>query len=343
MSARSSSDQSSCICSAKVRTTEACMKCLQRLMFRLQQLAFCVLTCKVGRFGAPQSASCFMRPSRRSPSQTDMSQLEFGRLKKLWTWMCAAIQVTRQHFFWSGRSSTLSTVFAIMGNPSQYSSPLDPIVPPLFNALILCFPCLSARGEAMVGGLQESLSITVHERPYLAGEVVSRGSPHHSTTNARPGELSLEESSSGTPDIRIQVNDMTQPGHGWEYSYLELREAGMPVGKLDGAFLAPLSGYNTTTKVMAAQANLIDGGCLLSVYFLHSFVDAFGASLVMGAWAENCRKVQEGFASPPRTPELILAGAESTSAALARLSAPKTLQLPSVLDKTSLSPTLRQE
>ncbi|KAK0515018.1 hypothetical protein JMJ35_002397 [Cladonia borealis] len=64
----------------------------------------------------------------------------------------------------------------------------------------------------------------------------------------------------------------------------------MPVGKLDGAFLAPLSGYNTTTKVMAAQANLIDGGCLLSVYFLHSFVDVFGASLVMGAWAENCRK-----------------------------------------------------
>ena len=95
---------------------------------------------------------------------------------------------------------------------------------------------------------------------------------------------------------------------------------------------------------MAAKANLIDGGCLLSVYFLHSFVDVFGASLVMGAWAENCRKVQEKegiwFASPPRTVKLrVRAGAESTStsASLAHLSAPKTFQLPSVLDKSKAS------
>ena len=195
----------------------------------------------------------------------------------------------------------------------------------------------------MIRVLQESLSITVHERPYLAGQVVSRESTHHSTNNDRPGELPLKESSDKAPDIRIRVNDTTQPGHGWEHSYVELRDAGMPVSKLDGAFLAPLSGYNTNTntKVMAAQANLIDGGCLLSVYFLHSFVDAFGASLVMGAWAENCRKLQENFASP--SPPLVLAGAESTSASLTRLTVPKTLQLPSILEKTASSLTSRQE
>ena len=43
--------------------------------------------------------------------------------------------------------------------------------------------------------------------------------------HARPGELSLKEPSSSIPDIRIQGNDMTQPGHGWEYSYVELRKA----------------------------------------------------------------------------------------------------------------------
>ena len=60
----------------------------------------------------------------------------------------------------------------------------------------------------------------------------------------------------------------------------------MLVGKLESAFLAPLSRYNTTTKVIAAQSNLINGGYLFSAYFLHSCVDAFGASLVMGVWGE---------------------------------------------------------
>ena len=67
---------------------------------------------------------------------------------------------------------------------------------------------------------------------------------------------------------------------------MELREAGIPVGKLDSAFLARLSRYNTTAKVISAQSDLIAGGYLLSVYFLHLGVDAFGASLVMGVWGE---------------------------------------------------------
>ena len=58
--------------------------------------------------------------------------------------------------------SIFGTVFAIMGNPFQYSSPLDPIVPLLFNALILCFLYLSTKGKAMIGILQESLSLIVH-------------------------------------------------------------------------------------------------------------------------------------------------------------------------------------
>ena len=36
----------------------------------------------------------------------------------------------------------------------------------------------------MVGVLQKSISMTVYERPYLFDEMVSRGSPQHSTTNA---------------------------------------------------------------------------------------------------------------------------------------------------------------
>ena len=56
--------------------------------------------------------------------------------------------------------------------------------------------------------------MTVLERLYLAGEVVRRRSPYHSTTIVRPGGMSLKELSSSTPDIRIEVNDMTQPAMG---------------------------------------------------------------------------------------------------------------------------------
>ena len=222
----------------------------------------------------------------------------------------------------------------------QRGSPLDPIIPPLFNALILCFPCSSIESESIVKILQESLSTTVRERPYLAGEIVTHEITVDSASDDRPGELSLRSSNDSNPNIHMRINDMTQPGHGWEFSYAELRKAGMPVSKLDGAYLAPLSGYNTTSKVMAAQANLIDGGILLSVYFLHSFVDAFGASLVMGAWANNCRKLQGNFRPPPPP----LPGTESTSAHLARLTAPTTLQLPSILTNSATSsPISRQE
>ena len=39
----------------------------------------------------------------------------------------------------------------------------------------------------MVGILQESLSMTVYERPYLASEVVSRRSPHHKALDGPNG------------------------------------------------------------------------------------------------------------------------------------------------------------
>ena len=67
---------------------------------------------------------------------------------------------------------------------------------------------------------------------------------------------------------------------------MELREAGIPMDKLDSAFLARLSRYKTTAKVIAAQSDLIAGGYQLSINFLHSCVNAFGASLVMGVWGE---------------------------------------------------------
>lgn len=101
--------------------------------------------------------------------------------------------------------STLGIVFAI---------PLDSSMPLLFNALILCFPYFSGIGESIGGVLRKSLPIIIHERLYLVSEVVSSESPYLSTINSH---------------LRT-----------WNCT----RQACYLVGKLNGAFLAPLSGYN---------------------------------------------------------------------------------------------------
>lgn len=205
------------------------------------------------------------------------------------------------------------------------------IIPHLFNALILGFPCPSSEKDQTLSILQRSLSQTVAERPYLAAEMVCENSDNP-PDNMRPGDLWLEECQ-GTPDIEIVVNDMTGPDHEWSHSYEELREAGMPLSALNAKLLAPLSGYKTSNKVMAAQANFIDGGCLLSVYFLHTFVDGWGACMVMGAWAHNSRSLQ--------APSLGSLGSLG-SHPLARLTAPatRTPQVPDVLSTSTATSSI---
>ncbi|KAI5203356.1 hypothetical protein E4T39_04195 [Aureobasidium subglaciale] len=118
--------------------------------------------------------------------------------------------------------------------------------------------------------LQESLSTTVRDRPYLTGEVAPA---------ARGLALRVP---SGEPEMELQLNDMTAPGNTWQYSYEELQEKGMPFSLMDPQLLAPEAGYMTSMRVMAARANFIPGGCLLTVYFQHAFMDAFGSALVTG-------------------------------------------------------------
>lgn len=226
-----------------------------------------------------------------------------------------------------------------MGERNQHNSPLDVIVPPLFNALILGFPCSQGEKEKTLSILQNSLSQTVAERPYLAAEMVSEDSDNP-PEDMRPGDLWLKECT-GIPDIRIVVNDMTGADHEWQRSYHELRDAGMPPSALDAKLLAPLSGYKTSSKVMAVQANLIKGGCLLSVYFLHTFVDAWGACLILGAWSHNCRSIQARQA-PSNLGGLGSLGTNTRKGSahpLAQLTAPATpsIQVPSILQHTTPS------
>lgn len=174
----------------------------------------------------------------------------------------------------------------------HHFSPLDEIIPPLYNAFIYGFPCRSAQREKVLSVLEHGWSKTLDEQPMLAGEV-----EFDQSKGVRPGSLKLRIPEP-RPSANIVVNDLTLSDGRWEDSYEDLRAQGMPPSKLDGKVLAPLvSGVGSTSKVVTVQINFIPGGCLLSFCTSHSFIDAAGNALILEMWAKHCRELQD----PPKS------------------------------------------
>ena len=172
-------------------------------------------------------------------------------------------------------------------------SPLDEIIPPLYNAFIFGFPCPNSEHEKMVKTLDEGWRRTLEERPSLAGEI-----EFDRSEGVRPGTLKLKLLEHCLHES-VAVNDMTRPGTVWKDSYATLRAQDMPSSKLDGEVLAPLvSGVSSTSKVASVQINLIPGGCLLALCTSHSFVDARGCLITAELWAKHCRELQS-LPAPP--------------------------------------------
>ena len=168
-------------------------------------------------------------------------------------------------------------------------SPLDEIIPPLYSAFILTFPCLPDDKDKVLSTLSKAWSRTLDERPTLRGKI-----GYNRSQGARPGSLELRiQELPENPNL--VVNDMTvqRPGCSWNESYDSLKAQGMPPSKLDGKILAPLvSGVGETDRVVTVQINFIPGGCLLAFCTSHSFMDACGCALVLQAWAKHCREIQ---------------------------------------------------
>ncbi|EAW12422.1 transferase family protein [Aspergillus clavatus NRRL 1] len=174
-------------------------------------------------------------------------------------------------------------------------SPLDAIMPPIFNALIVGWSCPDDGHDSLGSVLQRSLALVLEEWPDLAGEIVAppADAPPRTQPTIRPlGEL-------GSP---LTICDFTGPDSPFPYSYAQLQAQGFPTSKLDGQLLAPLAGVATTQRVMAAQANFIPGGCLLSVGVSHQFTDAYGVYLIFEKWAQYCRQFQGLPAQPAAFP-----------------------------------------
>ncbi|KAL8898739.1 MAG: hypothetical protein Q9192_001938, partial [Flavoplaca navasiana] len=167
-------------------------------------------------------------------------------------------------------------------------SPLDEIIPPLYNAFILTFSCSPEQKDKIVSVLVNGWRMTLDDWKFLQASV-----GFDQTPGVRPGTLKL-----GYRDYRLDefwtVNDLTRADSGWNNSYDDLKAQGMPPGKLDAKFLAPLAaGLERIDKLVFAQINLVPGGCLIAFCFSHSFTDAKGCSLILEVWAQQCRRLQD--------------------------------------------------
>ena len=164
-------------------------------------------------------------------------------------------------------------------------SALDQIMPRVYIRLILTFPVSKEEVNTASQCLQRGLERTIAEIPFLDDDV----------TNApnRPSRVSLRSRSGGEKTV-FQIKNLVNEGSGWTRRYEDLQAEDMPMSELDGDLLAPVGRMmpEGATPVMAVQANIIEGGCLLCVCVHHSVMDASGLGVVLRHWARHCRALQ---------------------------------------------------
>lgn len=195
--------------------------------------------------------------------------------------------------------------------PSTISlTPLDEIIARHYVRWLFCFPTQPEYESNIITTLQHALDQTAESQPIITGKVVERTLPDG---DDRSGRLEVRTSSfgprllikdwrkqdtrwnkayaegevDGTMDVDQEVLNET-----WSPSYDALAARNMPQDEMDGDRLAATPfgvAPGNVQHVMAAQLNLVRGGCILCVSFHHSVTDATGFSAVLETWAEKCR------------------------------------------------------
>ena len=172
--------------------------------------------------------------------------------------------------------------------------------PPVIQNWVLCFPCETNNVHRISSLLQAAFEKTLKQRPYLAGQLCREDK------GPRAGRLKLIYPKDEHFKLRFSMNDLTSKPGIWRPSYEELRRQGMPIGQLNPEVLVPPGGYEKLGSCpIVAQANFIPGGCLLDVCLNHSFVDGLGGATAVGAWAKNCKELQQQSknSAPSSNPE----------------------------------------
>ncbi|KAI1128806.1 hypothetical protein F5Y10DRAFT_291692 [Nemania abortiva] len=146
--------------------------------------------------------------------------------------------------------------------------------------------------------LQEGLGNLFLQVPWLDGDVHLQDP---STPGWRPGQLEIRytppsHSSLRPPQLKFKDLDT-------DLDYASLRELAFPPDVLPDDDIMPPTGFFADPKVssgpvFAAQANFLDGGCLLVGAVHHSASDSVGYYHILRMWGAQCAALQPGGSAP---------------------------------------------
>ena len=179
-------------------------------------------------------------------------------------------------------------------------NPLDYVTPNHYMGLNFFFALHKGINfEQAFENLQEGLRRTMQLIPALDGKMMVC-SEHEIGYKEGDLRLTMPLLPSSTPPDSDLTDSSTRPRQlvYRDMSHVlppfqELRDAGfVPSAFKDELILEGNPFPSLPADILFAQANFVEGGCILAINFHHSCVDGIGAMVALKVWAESCRYVQ---------------------------------------------------
>lgn len=195
-----------------------------------------------------------------------------------------------------------------MGSLAPNHLPLNPLdhFPPSNYTFFCTYLALrdGVSPDEVVVILREGLRRTFTQLPWLSGKVHLQSS---SAPGWRPGQLEVRYSESDfagdVPLRQLTVKHLDAAEVGM--SYEDLRESGFPLDAFEDEQLTAkelLPRYEDAPDCFSAQANFMDGACLLVVATQHAVCDGTSYFDVWKIFADHCEHLQRPGAPWPDAP-----------------------------------------
>lgn len=173
-------------------------------------------------------------------------------------------------------------------------TPFDLIPPKVYIQFVIYLPLQPSRpAKEVYANLQQGLIRTFQQIPLLSGKVHLRPP---SSPDWRPGQLEVRHDNPWTPPadlsgipLQLKKKDISTD---IDCTYDELKDDGFPSSAFEDELVitAPfVPDLAVGVDVFMAQANFLEGGCLLAGAIHHSVADGTGMMLLMQAWAAHCK------------------------------------------------------
>jgi hypothetical protein len=158
-----------------------------------------------------------------------------------------------------------------------------------YTVVSLLWPIDNASRDKVVTALENASLTLTKSFPFLAGQVINEKQKGTEDTSSGTFRIADYEPHDGQPPIRVKdCTNLCPP-------YEEFRKAKAPISMLDGNILSPMKGLphyydgSEPLPVFVLQANLINGGLILTSACTHNALDMNGQGQVLRLLAQTLR------------------------------------------------------